>query len=142
MNRLQIRAYDTDRLVLVAAPMPGLEPADIVIEVRSDTLIIRGRERGNYRNERRPWIDEWRVGGYQRELRLPHSVEVTLANVTYGNGVLVVALPKAAKPSVEQRAEIRLSSLPDPIRGEHVGYVGRAMAPATTEAHLRKHLSR
>jgi HSP20 family protein len=142
MEYLQIRGYDTDRLIVVAAPMPGLEPTDIVVEVRIDTLIIRSEARGHYQNGRALWIDEWRAGGYYREVRLPHHVDGTLANATYGNGVLVVALPKAAASGAEEPAEIHLTPLPDSTRGERVGHFSRAILPTTTDAHLRKHLSR
>jgi HSP20 family protein len=141
MEQLRIRAYDTDRLIVVAAPMPGLEPTDIVVEVRADILIIRGEARGHYRSSPPLWIEEWRAGGYYRELHLPHQVDGALANVTYGNGILVVALPKAGASGAEQPANIQLTPLPDPTRGEHVGYFGRAILPTTTESHLRKHLS-
>jgi HSP20 family protein len=142
MQHLPIRGYDTDRLVVVAAPMPGLEPSDIVVEVRTDTLIIRSDVRGHYQNGPPLWIDEWRAGGYYRELHLPHHVDGALANATYGNGVLVVALPKAAASGAEQPAEIHLTPLPDPTRGEHVGHFSRAILPTTTDVHLRRHLSR
>jgi HSP20 family protein len=142
MEQLRVRGYDTDRLVVVAAPMPGLEPTDIVVEVRADTLIIRGEARGHYQSGAPLWIDEWRAGSYYRELRLPHHVDGALANATYGNGVLVVALPKAAASGEEQPAEIHLTPLPDPTRGERVGHFGRAILPTTTASHLRKHLPR
>ena len=38
-------------------------------------------------------LDEWSVGVYHRELALPVAVNATCANVTYGNGVLLVTLP-------------------------------------------------
>ena len=141
MEQLRVRGYDTDRLVVVAAPMPGLEPTDIVVEVRTDALVIRGEARGHYQSGSPLWIDEWRAGGYYRELHLPHHVDGALANATYGNGVLVVALPKASASGEKQPAEIRLTPLPDPTRGERVGHVGRAILPTNTESHLRKHLS-
>jgi HSP20 family protein len=141
MEQLRVRGYDTDRLVVVAAPMPGLEPTDIVVEVRTDALVIRGEARGHYQSGSPLWIDEWRAGGYYRELHLPHHVDGALANATYGNGVLVVALPKASGSGEKQPAEIRLTPLPDPTRGERVGHVGRAILPTNTESHLRKHLS-
>ena len=34
---------------------------------------------------------EWTVGPYERELRLSRPVSAALANVTLGNGVLVLA---------------------------------------------------
>jgi len=38
-------------------------------------------------------LDEWSVGFYRRDLELPEYVNGETANVTYGNGVVTVALP-------------------------------------------------
>ena len=38
-------------------------------------------------------VDEWSAGVSHRELALPVPVNTACANVTYGNGVLMVALP-------------------------------------------------
>ena len=37
-----------------------------------------------------PLVDEWSVGAYHRELDLPVTVDAERANVSYGNGVLLV----------------------------------------------------
>lgn len=38
-------------------------------------------------------LNEWSTRGYYRELDLAAAVDTALGTVTYGNGVLVVALP-------------------------------------------------
>ena len=58
MEQLPILGYVTDRLVLVAASMPGgSSRPDIVVEVRADTLIIRGEARGHYQSGLPLWIE-------------------------------------------------------------------------------------
>lgn len=105
--------------------MPGLEPEDIVVEVRTDgRLILDGALRGTLKGVKELILDEWSVGGYHRELTLPVGVNADLANLTYGNGVLVVAFPIAehTRPAVLGMAPL------GPTRGQRVGNAGHRMA--------------
>jgi HSP20 family protein len=133
-QRIPVKMYRSDDRLMVAAPMPGLEPEDIAVEVTSDgRLILDGALRGSLKGVKDLLIDEWSVGGYHRELPLPNEVDATLATVTYGNGVVVVALPIAdqTRPAVLTLVEVA------PDRGERVGSAGHPIRPATTEEHLR-----
>lgn len=78
-------------------------------------------------------LAEWAVGPYYREVSLPEPVNGALTNATYGNGDLVLSMPKAQAGDA-LAAEIRLEAV-DSTRGEHVGHVGRAVNPTTTRAH-------
>jgi HSP20 family protein len=42
---------------------------------------------------------EWSYGPYERTIELPCAVDAKRANVSYGNGVLSVTLPKAGSTS-------------------------------------------
>lgn len=130
--------YQTDYRIMVAAPMPGLEPTDIVVAVRGDRLRIHGRQRGPHQHERNLLRSEWAVGPYVGEVVLPQPVNGSMTNVTYGNGVLVIAMPKMERGQRGVSAEIRLTTL-EATRGEHVGHASRLVKPMTTEEHLMKH---
>ena len=65
-------------------------------------------------------IDEWSVGGYHRDLLLPESVDGPSANVTYGNGVLVVAMMIGDQP----RAATLMLTATGPARGQRLGNAG------------------
>src|SRR6266571_588093 len=59
LQEIPVKVYKTDDRIMVVAPMPGLEPENIMIEVTNDGhLVLYGES----------------------------------ANVTYGNGVVTVAL--------------------------------------------------
>jgi hypothetical protein len=76
-------------------------------------------------------LDDWDVGGYHRELDLPVSVDGSLGTATYGNGVLVVALPVA-----EQTRPARFSLVTvAPGRGQRVGSAGHPVQPLSTAEH-------
>ena len=143
---MPVKLYRTGDRLVIAAPMAGMRPEDVSIEVTaSGRLILQGRPRGMLRAElfdvavtvdrdgdqevwtREQWqetkdvvLDEWTTRGYYRELELPAAVDAALGTVTYGNGVLVVALPVA---ETIRSARLRLVSLGDD-RGERVGSVG------------------
>jgi HSP20 family protein len=94
IQHVPVKVYRTTDRLMVAAPLPGLMPEDIIVKVTDNNmLVIQGEVRGLLKDIKELLIDEWSVGGYSRELKLPNAVDAEHANVTYGNGVLVVALP-------------------------------------------------
>jgi|SRR5579883_2016960 HSP20 family protein len=92
---LKVYRAATGRLT-VAAPMAGLEPEDIVIEITADgRLFLDGKVRGTLKDVKELLLDEWSVGAYYRDYTLPDPVDGSQAAATYGNGVLVVTFPIA-----------------------------------------------
>jgi HSP20 family protein len=123
-QRIPVKVYRTADLVTVAAPMPGLQPEDIVVEITLDgRLALSGELRGVLKGVKDLLIDEWSVGAYQRMLDLPAPVDGQTANVTYGNGVLVVALPVAA---ATRPARLTLEATATD-HGAYFGHAGRAV---------------
>jgi HSP20 family protein len=142
---IPVKLYRTADRLVIAAPMAGIRPEDVSVEVtESGRLILQSRRRGVLRAElfdvvvtvdrdgdQEVWtleqwqetkevvIDEW-SRGYYRELELPASVDAALGTVTYGNGVLVVALPLAETLRSARLQLVRLGE----ARGQRVGSVG------------------
>lgn len=96
VQQVPLKVYRaTDRLT-VAAPMAGLEPEDIVVEITGDgRLLLDGEVRGMLKDVKEVVLDEWSVGAYYRDYTLPNPVDGSQAAATYGNGVLVVTFPIA-----------------------------------------------
>jgi HSP20 family protein len=118
---IPVRLYRTADRIVIAAPMAGLRPADVSIEVTgSGHLIVQSQPRRVLRTQlfdvvvtvdrdgdqavwtQEQWqefkevvLDEWSTLGYYRELELPVAVDASLGTATYGNGILVIALPLA-----------------------------------------------
>jgi HSP20 family protein len=130
---LPVRVYEAGEKLMIAAPMPGLAPQDISVTVDGERVNIRGAERGPRQHEIQLIEVEWTVGPYEREVHLSAPVIAALTNVTYGNGVLVVVMPRAhsGEPAA---AEIRLETIA-PTRGQRVGHVGRVPKRTTTAEH-------
>jgi HSP20 family protein len=131
-----VRMYEGDGRLMTAAPMPGLEPEDISVSLRDNRLVMRGEYRGPHQSDRDLHIAEWAVGPYYRELELSQPVDGARTNATYGNGVLVVVMPKLAPGERGNDAEFHLEVVQAP-RGERVGHAGRDLHETTTAAHRR-----
>ncbi len=79
---------DQDNLQ-VSAELPGVERADINIELLDDTLSLSAtRKQGE------------QVLSFERRFSLPYAVQAEKVTATYENGILRLTLPKAeaAKP--------------------------------------------
>jgi HSP20 family protein len=120
-QQIPVKVYRTDERLMIAAPMAGLEPENIVVEVTDDgRLILHGDQRGMLKEVKELLLDEWSVGVYHREIALPAVVNATCANVTYGNGVLTVVLPISDKIHPARLTLTRLA----PTHGERKGNAG------------------
>jgi HSP20 family protein len=115
IQQIPVKVYRSAERLTVAAPMPGLGPEDITVEVTRDGyLVLNGKLRGALKGEKDILADEWSVGPYRRTLALPVPVDGGTASITYGNGVLVVTLPIASqnRPTVVNLERV------GPARGE------------------------
>jgi HSP20 family protein len=120
-QHIPVKVYRTDERVMIAAPMAGLEPENILVEVTGDSrLILHGDQRALLKEVKELLLDEWSVGVYRRELALPVPVNAACANVTYGNGVLMVALPISDQTSPARLTLARAT----PTLGKHRGNAG------------------
>ncbi len=120
-QHIPVKVYRTDDRLMIAAPMAGLEPENILVEVTSDgRLILHGDQRALLKEVKELLVDEWSVVVYHRELALSVPVNAVCANVTYGNGVLMVALPISDQTSPARLTLERVT----PTHGQHKGNAG------------------
>jgi HSP20 family protein len=125
-----VQLHQTEERLVLAAPMPGLEAEDILITIRHDHLTMRGEYRGSRQDQPEVLLSEWTIGPYYREVVLPQPVDGELTNATYGNGVLVLSMPKAPDGTQRRETEFRLQAL-KATRGQHVGHTGKNIQPTT-----------
>lgn len=124
-QHVPVKMYRTNDRLMVAAPMPGLEPEDIVVEVTTDGfLFIHGDLRGRLKEIKELLLDEWSAGAYHRKLALVTPVNAECANVTYGNGVLMVTLPISEQTLPARLVLTRMT----PTHGKRRGNAGRPPA--------------
>jgi HSP20 family protein len=93
---IPVNIFESDREEMVVGPMPGVAPEDISIDVTDDGhLTLRAAQHGEGQERIDYLTREWSYGPYERTIELPCAVDAMRANVTYGNGVLSITLPKA-----------------------------------------------
>jgi len=119
---IPINLYENDRELLLTAPMPGVEPEDIAVEVTDDGhLTLRAEEHGPGQERITYLRREWSYGPYARTIELPCAVDAGSANVSFGNGVLSLSL---SKTSTTAAGEIRIDRTGH-ARGLALGHSGR-----------------
>jgi HSP20 family protein len=139
-QQIPVRVYNRDEHIVLAAPLPGLEPDNISIDIAKNRVVIMGEERGPRQHGDDVITDEWAIGPYYREVSLPQDVDGSLTNATYGNGVLVLSMPKCREGEAGSEASFQLHPI-SATRGERVGHAGREIHPSTTMEHELKHQS-
>ncbi len=98
---IPVNVYENERELMVIAPMPGVAAEDISVDVKADgSLTLRARMHGEGQERIGYLLREWSYGPFERTLELPRAVDASRANLSYGNGVLAVTLPKAAETQV------------------------------------------
>lgn len=133
-NELPLKVYQSAERLSIAAPLPGLEPQDIHIDVNGDgRLRIEGSLRGLLKADKEVIRDEWNPGPYRRTIDLPTPVDATMANATYENGVLVVSLPISESFHAAAIELQRLSS----TQGRRVGNAGHPPRRVSQSASLK-----
>lgn len=102
-HEVPVNVYHEGGRVMVAAPLPGMEPGSIRLDVQGRTLTIDASLRGPGQDRTQQYLQrEWSVGPYARTVHLPLDVDGEAANAVYNNGVLVVMLPLANVNSSDQ----------------------------------------
>jgi HSP20 family protein len=100
---------ETDMAYLVSAELPGIDQADVEINLRDNALVISGEKRQETRdaNGARSYTERT-FGRFERILPLPDEVDADHVEATFKNGVLSITLPKDAKAQDKaRRIEIR-----------------------------------
>lgn len=93
--------YESDDALVMKAELPGFSKDEISIELKENTLVIKGERKredevkeGNYHRMERVY------GAFQRSFLLPTTVDQEKVNASYRDGILELRLPKvqAAQP--------------------------------------------
>src|SRR5581483_9548940 len=125
--KIPINLTDADDDLVLHAAMPGAEPENIVVTFTAKSIILHSVMCGMLASDKKPLKQEWHIGEYHREVRLPFPIMSQHVNVTYNNGVLTVSMPKGEQTTPR---EIRVKKIRG-ARGQTRGHVGaRGQTPA------------
>jgi len=93
--------YETSDSIVLEAELPGLTKDNIVVEVKNNTLTLKGDKKferevkeENYHRVERSY------GSFQRAFTLPSTVQQDRVKAKFRDGILEITIPKAeeAKP--------------------------------------------
>jgi HSP20 family molecular chaperone IbpA len=118
-----VRMYQDEDRIMLAAPLPGLQAGDISVRINGRRVTIHGEQRGPAQPGPAVILEEWTPGPYHREVDLPGPVNGTTTNASYGNGVLVLTMPKTGQDETDVRHEFKLE-VTEATRGRYSGHQG------------------
>lgn len=105
-----VRLVDQGSEYILTAYLPGVNAADIEVQVTADTVSIAGqRDAAEVGEEAKVLYDDARYGRFQRVINLPDAVQNSEVNADFNHGVLTLTLPKV----VEARNKVVKISLGD-----------------------------
>ena len=93
--------YEDKDNVVVEAPLAGIDPAKVNIEIEDNVLKISGKsEKKTEVDEKNFYRKEIRAGSFHRAVALPKAVNGNKAEASYEKGILKITVPKKeeAKP--------------------------------------------
>ncbi len=97
---IPVNLYANERELMIVTPMPGVAAEDISADVTNDgRLTLRAQMHGEGQERIDYILREWSYGPYQRTVELPFAVDASRANLSFGNGVLTLTLPRAERTS-------------------------------------------
>lgn len=102
-TNLSLDVVENGDTYVIKAAVPGVDPKDVEISVDEDILTIRGEFSREEESKDENYIRrEIRSGTFQRQLRLPPTVEPEKAQASFENGLLKLSIPK--KPEARARS--------------------------------------
>jgi HSP20 family protein len=91
-----------DRFTLVVE-MPGMAAKDIDVSLSGDLLTVRGEKPETREEKERYHLSERHHGLFQRNFRVPPSVDADRIEARYQEGILEIVLPKTDEAQKKQR---------------------------------------
>jgi HSP20 family protein len=89
--------YDTENAIHLVADMPGVEPANLTIDLRDDVLTFTGDiSPGGNANESVIYT-EYQTGRFYRQFSLSEVIDQSKIDAKLNDGVLSLVLPKVEK---------------------------------------------
>jgi HSP20 family molecular chaperone IbpA len=89
--------FETDKEIVMLADLPGVNPSDLTIDLRDNTLTIVGEVQTVTNPDEESVIIEYEVGRYLRRFTLSEMIDQSKIEARLEEGVLRLTLPKVEK---------------------------------------------
>jgi HSP20 family protein len=90
-----VNVFNDGEDFVVVAELPGVRKEDLDVQVRGDTLRIKGKKAVAYEDKASVHRREREAGEFDRTLTLPAQLDAGKVAAEYRDGVLTVRLPRA-----------------------------------------------
>lgn len=94
--QLSVDVYETEEQLFIIAPLAGIDPDDVRIEVTDDVVVIEGdREHPlpSVENDEL-LVQECYFGPFSRSIVLPEAINSKRAQAEFKKSVLILSMPK------------------------------------------------
>lgn len=100
--------YETDSLVVIEMPMPGIDASKLDISIDNGILSVKGtNERKTEVDEKNYYRKEVRYGSVFRQIALPAKVLANKTEASYEKGILKISIPKAKEEGGAVKVQIK-----------------------------------
>jgi len=94
-GQLAVDVYQTPEEIIIDAPVAGVKPENLDIDITSESVTIKGkREKEMSIKEEDFFYQECYWGKFSRSIILPQEIDAEKAEASLKNGVLTIRLPK------------------------------------------------
>jgi HSP20 family protein len=91
----RVDIWENEQELTLTADIPGVEPGELEIDLRDNTLTIMGKVKPE--QDRRYIVKEFGVGNYYRQFTLSEVIDQEKIAAHVKDGVLTLTLPKVEK---------------------------------------------
>jgi len=100
---LAVDVYQTKDNVVIKAPIAGVGPDDIDLEVAEDVVTLRGERKDVKEIDRQDYyVQECYWGSFSRSVILPTSTIAEKAVASLKDGILTITIPKVVQEKVKK----------------------------------------
>lgn len=108
-GQLAVDVYQTKNEVVVKAPVAGVDPEHIDIEVTNEMVTVRGERYDEKEVDQEGYhFQECYWGSFARSVMLPLECDSDKAEATFKNGILTIRIPKMVKTKT-RKVKVRAS---------------------------------
>ena len=100
--------YETKDAVVVEAPLPGINPANVEVSVENGIVTVQGQSTKEHEmDDKNYYRKEVRQGVVFRQIALPAHANHETAEASFENGVLKVSIPKLQQETKSIKIDVK-----------------------------------